>query len=326
VVELQTPRRSGGKPSGIDTISLDVRGGSPRSSSIGAQGAPADHSLFVEVRWCYNKADAVPFAFDIMRAEDGQNFRKVASIGGGTNANCSTSQFGRPFFYRDNSADLEIGKTYTYKIVARGANTAESNSTVTKPLPPFMANLVSPSNENSGVSLNPTYVWKHPQLAVGADGASYSLIITDPMAGSAATNTIFAEQGTDPGTTGEIGNGVPVGQNLVYSVSLAGLLVWTDTAGLIDETKPNLIPITNNQVNVMHNVVFAPFLQSLRTYQWGFSNGFRSSTSRSYAYTYLPGEGFRVNAYTIQTSSGSGTPGGGQNRPVTELFSFQTGQ
>ncbi|WP_448568773.1 carboxypeptidase regulatory-like domain-containing protein, partial [Thermus sp.] len=97
-------------------------------------GVPEGSNLYVEVRWCYT-ATAVPFAFDIERSEDGQNWTRVGTVGGARSASCPTNPFNRPFFYRDASPDLTPGQTYYYRVVARGANQAESNPSSTTPLP-----------------------------------------------------------------------------------------------------------------------------------------------------------------------------------------------
>ncbi|MFC6663583.1 Ig-like domain-containing protein [Deinococcus multiflagellatus] len=100
--------------------------------------APSGSGVFVELRWCYTNTAAVPFAFDIERSDNGTTFTKVGTVGGGANAACSaTNQAARPFNFRDTSADLMVGKTFTYRVVARGANTVASNTTQTTPLAQF---------------------------------------------------------------------------------------------------------------------------------------------------------------------------------------------
>jgi hypothetical protein len=182
---------------------------------------PEGSNLYVEVRWCYT-ATATPFAFDIERSEDGQNWTRVGTVGGARSASCPTNPFNRPFFFRDASPDLTPGQTYYYRVVARGANRAESAPSSTTPLPPFFAPLLSPADETTGVPRTPDFTIGHPQLAAGADGAAYNLVLWDTLTGTrdpwvgVAWQTLggfllIVEFGTGPQ-----GNGVPQGEALVY--------------------------------------------------------------------------------------------------------------
>ena len=285
-------------------------------------GVPEGSNLYVEVRWCYTDT-AVPFAFDIERSEDGQNWTRVGTVGGAQSASCPTNPFNRPFFYRDVSPDLTPGQTYYYRVVARGANQAESNPSSTTPLPPFFAPLLSPADEAKGVSKTPDFTIGHPQLSVGADGAAYNLVLWDTLTGdgvawqSLAGALLFVEFGT-----GDTGNGVPQGEALVYGFPGGAFTLYTDTAGLLDPSKPNGVPVDLAQGSVTLPYNFdgyaqLPQLQSLRTYAW--------QLYVSYAYKYNPDEGYRISAYSVQTWPSS-TSFIRITRPGTQVFDFTTGE
>ena len=146
--------------------------------------APNGSGVFVEVRWCYTNvtAAAKPFAFDIERSSDGTTFTKIGTVGGASVATCSaTNQQARPYNYRDTSSELAAGKTFTYRVLARGANSVASNTTQTTPLAQFTPTFVAPADESTGVSIDPTFVLGQNQTAIGADGAAYNLRLRDLM-------------------------------------------------------------------------------------------------------------------------------------------------
>ncbi len=286
---------------------------------------PEGSNLYVEVRWCYTNTSpsARPFAFDIERSTDGQNWTRVGTVGGGASSSCPSNPFNRPFYFRDASPDLTPGQTYYYRVVARGANRAESSPSATTPLPPFFAPLLSPADESVGVSRTPDFVIGHPQLGIGADGAAYNLVLWDTLTGdSVAWRTLvgynlLVEFGTPD-------NGIPQGEALVYGFHPGAndLVIFTDTAGVYDPNRPSLVP-----VNVAQGQVTLPYnfdglaqlsqLQSLRTYAW--------QLYVSYAYKYNPQEGYRISAYSIQTWPSS-TSFVRISRPGTQVFDFTTGE
>ncbi|ADD27639.1 carboxypeptidase-like regulatory domain-containing protein [Meiothermus ruber] len=284
--------------------------------------APEGSNLYVEVRWCYT-ASAVPFAFDIERSQDGQNWTRVGTVGGARSASCPTSAFNRPFFFRDASSDLTPGQTYYYRVVARGANRAESTPSSTTPLPPFFAPLQAPADEIKNVSKKPNFVIGHPQLNLGADGAAYNLVLWDTLTGDNVTwqtlggGLLLVEFGT-----GDEGNGIPQGEALVYGLPGGNLAVYTDTAGLLDSSRPNVVPVDVFQGTVTLPYNFdgyasLPELQALRTYAW--------QLYVSYAYKYNPDEGYRISAYSVQTWPSS-TSFIRLSRPGTQVFEFTTGE
>ncbi|WP_155983293.1 carboxypeptidase regulatory-like domain-containing protein [Thermus sp. CCB_US3_UF1] len=290
--------------------------------TLDPQAVPDGSNLYVEVRWCYT-ASAVPFAFDIERSTDGTNWQKVGTVGGARSSSCPSAPLNRPFFFRDASPDLTPGQTYYYRVVARGTNAVPSASSSTTPLPPFFAPLLSPADESRGIGLRPDFMVGHPQLAAGADGAAYNMVLWDTLTGDAvawqtpAGYTLQVEFGTPD-------NGIPSGEALVYGFDPTAnrVVVFTDTAGIQDPTKPNRVPVNVAQgtVTLPYNfdgLAQLPALQTLRTYAW--------QLYVSYAYKYNPAEGYRISAYSVQTWPSS-TSFIRISRPGTQVFEFTTGQ
>ncbi|RTH21372.1 hypothetical protein CSW41_00595 [Thermus scotoductus] len=289
------------------------------------QGVPEGSNLYVEVRWCYTNTSpsARPFAFRIERSTDGQNWTPVGRVGGGASSSCPSNAFNRPFFFRDASPDLTPGQTYLYRVVAVGSNEAASASSSTTPLPPYFAPLLRPEDESQGVSKTPDFVIGHPQLQIGADGAAYNLVLWDTLTGDSvawqtlAGYSLMVEFGTQ-------GNGIPDGEALVYGFhpGVGNLVIFTDTAGLLDPSKPNAVPVNVPQGTVTMPYNFdglaqLPQLQTLRTYAW--------QLYVSHAYKYNPQEGYRISAYSIQTWPSS-TSFIRITRPDTQVFDFTTGE
>ncbi|WP_038055456.1 carboxypeptidase-like regulatory domain-containing protein [Thermus amyloliquefaciens] len=304
-------------------LTVPVAKGTMGELTLDPEAAPAGSNLYVEVRWCYSSANPTPFAFDIERSTDGANWERVGSVGGGQSASCPSNPFNRPFFFRDASPDLTPGQTYYYRVVARGANRAESTPSATTPLPPFFAPLMSPEDESTGVSLTPDFTFGHPQLSIGADGAAYNLVLWDNLTGDSvawqtlAGYNLLVEFGTPD-------NDIPDGEAVVYGYHpvVDDLVIFTDTAGVYDPSKPNLIPVdvTQGTVTLPYNfdgLAQLPTLQALRTYAW--------QLYVSYAYKYNPQEGYRISAYSVQTWPSS-TSFIRISRPETQVFDFTTGQ
>lgn len=284
---------------------------------------------FVDLRWCYN--GTVPFAFDIERADENLTFTKIGTVGGATSTSCSaTNPLARPFFYRDNSSDLTTGKTFTYRVIARGVNTEASNTTQTTPLAPFTPDLTGPADESHNVPVQATFTWKHPQLAIGADGAAYNIRLRDLMTlggynlpGTSQALGYRVEVGT-----GANGNGIPENEVLAYTATVSGsgaratlttTNVLTDTAGLIDATRPNKIPVdtTAHLVNLPLSNVGVK-LQSLRPYRWEMYS--------AYAYKYNQNEGGRIEAFSVYAWPSPAAQPIPAARPVTQSFDFTTGE
>ncbi len=299
------------------SLTVPLARGQVGEMRLDPNAVPEGSNLYVEVRWCYT-ATAVPFAFEIERSQDGQNWTRVGLVGGAQSASCPANPFNRPFFFRDVSPDLTPGETYYYRVVARGANREESAPSSTTPLPPFFAPLLSPADEAKGVSKTPDFTIGHPQLSVGADGAAYNLVLWDTLTGDGVTwqtlagSLLFVEFGT-----GDEGNEVPQGEALVYGFPGGSFTVFTDTT---DPNGPNTVPVDLAQGTFTLPYNFdgyaqLPQLQSLRTYAW--------QLFVSYAYRYNPDEGYRVSAYSVQTWPSS-TSFIRISRPGTQVFDFTT--
>lgn len=301
-------------------LTVPVAKGTLGELTLDPQAAPPGSNLYVEVRWCYSSTNPTPFAFDIERSADGVNWQRVGTVGGGRSASCPTNPFNRPFFFRDASPDLTPGQAYLYRVVARGANRAESAPSSTTPLPPFFAPLMSPADESTGVPLTPNFTIGHPQLSIGADGAAYNLVLWDTLTGDSvawqtlAGYNLLVEFGTPE-------NGIPEGEALVYGFHPVenDWVIFTDTT---DPQNPNLVPVnvTQGTVTMPYNfdgLAQLPALQALRTYAW--------QLYVSYAYKYNPAEGYRISAYSIQTWPSS-TSFIRITRPGTQVFDFTTGQ
>ncbi|MGC8967047.1 MAG: Ig-like domain-containing protein [Thermus sp.] len=303
-------------------VQVPVAKGEMGELTLDPLAVPEGSNLYVEVRWCYTNtnASARPFAFDIERSTDGTNWTRVGTVGGGASASCPTNPFNRPFYFRDASPDLTPGQTYQYRVVARGTNRAESEPSSTTPLPPFFAPLLSPADESVGVSKTPNFTIGHPQLQIGADGAAYNLVLWDTLTGDGVAwqtlggYNLLVEFGTED-------NGIPQGEALVYGFhpGTGNVVIFTDTAGLLDPNRPNRVPVdvAQGQVTLPYRfdgLAQLPELQALRTYAW--------QLYVSYAYKY---EGNRVAAYSVQTWPSS-TSFIRISRPGTQVFDFTTGE
>ncbi|MGM9321709.1 Ig-like domain-containing protein [Deinococcus aquaticus] len=291
--------------------------------------APNGSGVFVEVRWCYTNVAAKPFAFDIERSSDGTTFTKIGTVGGGADAAaCNADQSLRPFNFKDTSADLGAGKTFTYRVKARGANTVAGSDSQTTPLAQFTPTFIAPADETTGVSLTPTFVIGQNQTAIGADGAAYNISVTDLMTqggytlpGSAGNALIRVEEGT-----GTAGNGIPAGQSLVFTRTgtrfggPTAASILTDTSGRYLASKPNLFPVDTaaHTVSMPWNVLVSTPLQALRPYKWQMNSGV--------AYKYAPTEGNRISAYSVYTWQSSLVGPISQTRAVNINWDFITGE
>ncbi|MGC8905476.1 MAG: carboxypeptidase regulatory-like domain-containing protein, partial [Thermus sp.] len=180
--------------------------------------------------------------------------------------------------------------------------------------------LLSPADESVGVSKTPNFTIGHPQLQIGADGAAYNLVLWDTLTGDGVAwqtlggYNLLVEFGTED-------NGIPQGEALVYGYhpGTGNVVIFTDTAGLLDPNRPNRVPVdvAQGQVTLPYNfdgLAQLPELQALRTYAW--------QLYVSYAYKY---EGNRVAAYSVQTWPSS-TSFIRISRPGTQVFDFTTGE
>ncbi|WP_238529923.1 hypothetical protein [Thermus parvatiensis] len=119
-------------------------------------------------------------------------------------------------------------------------------------------------------------------------------------------------------------NDIPSGEALVYGFHppTNGVVFFTDTAGIMDPTKPNRVPVdvTQGTVSIPYNfdgLAQLPALQALRSYAW--------QLYVAYAYKYNPAENYRISAYSVQTWPNTATPFR-ISRTETQVFDFTTGQ
>lgn len=291
--------------------------------------APNGSGVFVDVRWCYTNVAATPFAFDIERSSDGTTFQKIGTVGGAATTSCSTNQATRPYNFRDTSSDLSVGKTFTYRVKARGANSVAGNDSRTTPLAQFTPTFQGPADESTGVSLTPTFVLGHNQAAIGADGAAFNLRLRDLMTlggynlpGTASNALIRVEEGTGSG-----GNGVTPGQSLVFTSTGPVLGAPTTAASILVDTGGRYLPSNPGRASVdtaahtvslpLNSFVTTP-LQPLRPYKWEMYSGF--------AYRYAPDEGNRISAYSVFTWPSAQEAPINQTRPVNLNWDFITGE
>ncbi|MCD0161800.1 carboxypeptidase regulatory-like domain-containing protein [Deinococcus sp. 6YEL10] len=291
--------------------------------------APNGSGVFVEVRWCYTNVAAKPFAFDIERSSDGTTFQKIGTVGGAASTSCSTNQAARPYNFRDTSSDLSVGKTFTYRVVARGANSVPGTVSKTTPLAQFTPTFQGPADESTGVSLTPTFVLGHNQAAIGADGAAFNLRLRDLMTlggynlpGTASNALIRVEEGTGSG-----GNGVTPGQSVVFTSTGPVLGAPTTAASILADTGGRYLPTNPGRASVdtaahtvslpLNSFVTTP-LQPLRPYKWEMYSGF--------AYRYAPDEGNRISAYSVFTWPSSLEAPINQTRAVNLNWDFITGE
>lgn len=320
-------------------ITLRYEGGSASSpyavSGPTTQAANKNTNLYVELRWCYTNEDkaATPFAFDIERSLDqGKTFSKIGAVGGASAKECPENPMTRPFFFRDNGPELAVGKTAHYRVVARASNMLTSNVTQTTPLAEFKPSLNSPTEEEKNVPLQPIFKISSPQLEIGADGVAYNLRVADKKGAAIAglpgvtQNDLFrVEEGT-----GDKGNKVPEGQSLVFiqrgpwvGMPRKGTLITTDTAGIYNDKKPNLLPIDSgkHEVSIPRALLIKEPLQSFRNYSVELYSAF--------AYKYQANEDYRISAYSVYTwplpRSGPPIAPIYAGRSVTDVYDFVTG-
>lgn len=316
-------------------ITIRYQGGSSSSpfaiSSPSTQSADQGSNLFVETRWCYTNEDqkALPYAFDIERSlDEGKTFVKVGTVGGGASKECPKNPMQRPFYFRDNGAALAVGKTAKYRVVARGANKVLSNVTQTTPLAEFKPKLNSPADEALNVPLQPIFKLSSNQLAIGADGVGYNLRLKDlkgrsgeGLPGVKQDSLFRVEEGT-----GDLGNKVPKGNALVFLQSgpwigkyRKGDTVATDTAGVYNKKKPNLLPVnhSSHEVSIPRALLGKKPLQALRNYTVEIYS--------SMAYKYEPSEDDRISAYSVYTWPGRKVAPLYVTRTATDVYDFVTG-
>lgn len=123
--------------------------------------------------------------FDVFRSNDGTNFSKIGTQHYGA---LSTGASGVHTYF-DTDSLLEVGVTYTYKVVAYtdAANTKTSETVATKLMASFAANLATPLNQaavaTTGGSTNPAFTFTVSNTALWdvavSDYFYFELVITE---------------------------------------------------------------------------------------------------------------------------------------------------
>jgi len=154
--------------------------------SAAPQTAPAGANLFTYVAWQPKRdysdyPNDAPAGYRIYRSFDGENFTPIATVNPGTTK------------FVDSSPDLAVGKTTYYKVTAFVGNDESDFSNVlqTTPLDVFTVNLISPADNETGVSTTPTFTWE------GSDVGSYryyGIVVWDTLTGESA----FLASGAQP--------------------------------------------------------------------------------------------------------------------------------
>jgi len=123
--------------------------------SIHPQTAPAGGNLYVDIHWqpkfdFSDYPNDAPVGYRIYRSFDGENYTRIASVDRNTVG------------FRDASADLAPGKTVYYRVTAFvGDDESEpSNVLSSTPLDAFSVNLLTPADNETGVSTTPTFTWE----------------------------------------------------------------------------------------------------------------------------------------------------------------------
>lgn len=152
------------------------------SKQITFAAAPAGGNLYVELFW-KNLTDFskfpndLPFGCKVYRSFDGHNFIHIRTL----RAPCT--------FYRDSSADLEVGKKTYYRITTfvGDQESPPSNVVSTTPLPPWDVRLTAPADDAQNVSNTPTFTWTKT-ASVGAH-QYYAGALWDTLTGQMALFT-----------------------------------------------------------------------------------------------------------------------------------------
>ncbi|WP_169562201.1 carboxypeptidase regulatory-like domain-containing protein [Thermus islandicus] len=122
----------------------------PGTEEVRLEGAPSpDSTLWVQLSWQYSGTN--PDRFEVYRSFDGQNFTKIATLGGAARS------------YNDASPELRVGQRVYYRVDAVGQNVAPGPVLATTPLDRFTVHLLSPAKYATGVSVTPTLSWSVSQ-------------------------------------------------------------------------------------------------------------------------------------------------------------------
>lgn len=113
------------------------------------QAAPVDGNVYVTVNWQPSSASGLT-GYRVYRSFDGTNFEPIGKVHAGRTQ------------YRDGSGRLEVGKRAYYRVTALrgGEESAPTEVVSARPLEPFSVQLISPIDEATNVSRQPTFKWR----------------------------------------------------------------------------------------------------------------------------------------------------------------------
>ena len=116
------------------------------------QAAPIDGNVYVTVNWDPSDASGLT-GYRVYRSFDGSDFEPIGKVHAGRTQ------------YRDVSGRLQIGQEVHYRVTALrgGEESAPTDAVSTRPLETFSVQLISPVDEATNVSRQPTFQWRATQ-------------------------------------------------------------------------------------------------------------------------------------------------------------------
>ena len=152
--------------------------GTDQSQGLRPQAALPETNSWVVVSWDAPATTTGLTGFRVLRAEKAQGpYTEVAFAG---KAQCSSAT--KRCTINDNTASMQVGRDYYYRVKAVGSNealSAEPNLPTTHILPPFAPQLLTPGAEQTGVDLLPEYTFKTNAFKGGATGLRFDMRVSD---------------------------------------------------------------------------------------------------------------------------------------------------
>lgn len=155
-----------------------------RVGDLTGQSVRPNSNSWVSVSWDMPASTEGLTGFKVLRATAKEGpYTEVAFAGA---AQCSAST--KRCTVSDNTATLEIGQDYYYRVKAIGATEELSvapDLPSTRLLPPFAPQLLAPASEGVDVDLLPLYTFKTNAFAGGATGLRFDLRVSDTFTATA---------------------------------------------------------------------------------------------------------------------------------------------
>lgn len=145
--------------------------------SSGTQSVAPDSNSWVSVSWDM-PASTDGIGFRVLRATDPQGPYSEVAFAGAVQCKVATKRC----TVSDNTATLQVGQDYYYRVKAVGQGEAISDIPSrpnTQILPPFAPQLLSPGSEQTDVDLTPVYTFRTGAFAGGATGLRFDLRLSD---------------------------------------------------------------------------------------------------------------------------------------------------